>query len=332
MRKHLSLFALGVALAVAPQVNAIEDVLSVTTVDTATSSVTADGYIFEGRSSQITEFSTATNSYGVSSVADNVYVRRNTVNANQSSVWYVSSGVGSNLAGVHESSYGSMLLGNNLLSGSDNTFTNNTGAPATVGNIERLDLVWNSALTVTDAFAFAVFERGDVAVHDSFAIAAILSVDGSGTPTAFGSLLKIAGGWGATNAVASADYRLFRYSNGNDIGTSTANTETGRQGVGGLLISAADLGLIAGTQIYGYALMAADVSATDSTQLLDWTNGTYYPTTTDGATGGGGIDLASLNGVAFAVVPETGALLPLLAFGVAFGCAHFRRTRRARAA
>ena len=83
---------------------------------------------------------------------------------------------------------------------------------------------------------------------------------------------------------------LFRYNNGNNLTASTLNTEVGNQGIGGLVITMADLGLTNGTTIYGYSLMAQDVTATNSAQLLDWTNGTFYPTTTDGATGGGGID------------------------------------------
>ena len=70
------------------------------------------------------------------------------------------------------------------------------------------------------------------------------------------------------------------------------------------MLTPADLGLTLGTTIYGYSLMAMDVAATNSAQLLDWTNGTYFPTTTDGTTGGGGIELAGLNGMAFTAVPE----------------------------
>ena len=137
-------------------------------------------------------------------------------------------------------------------------------------------------------------------VHDSFAIAAILGFDPvTHLPNSFSPLLKVAAGWGgATNPVADQSYRLFRYNNGDGITASTANTETGTQGIGGIVIKASDLGLGTGTMVYGYALMAADVTATTSTQLADWTNATYYPTTTDGTTGGGGIDLAAVNGIA----------------------------------
>ena len=334
MRSIVVLLVVAAAAAAVPRVRASQEITGVTTTTTAGTPSTAEGYTFENRLWQISTFSTATNTYGVSAVADNVFVRRNSVNPNQSSVWYGASGTGTNLSGIHESSYGPMLLGNNLFSGSDNTFANTAASSVmhTVGNIERIDFTWASPITVSNALAFAVFERGGAGVHDSFAMAAVLSVDALGNPTAFGSLLKVAPNWGATNAVADQDYRLFRYNTGDTTSTSTLNTEVQRQGIGGLLVTAADLGLVSGTQIYGYALMAADVTATNSTQLMDWTNATYYPTTTDALTGGGGIDLASMNGVAFAVVPEPAALAPLVVFAAVFGYCNFRRAQQRRAA
>ena len=279
------------------------DVTGITTTTTAGSSATAEGYTFEGAQSAISSFTTASSTYGVASQADNVFVRRNAVNNDQSSVWYTSSGAGTNLSGTHNTDYGQLLTSNNIFAGSDNTFAN--GTINSTGNVERLDFTWNSGLTVSNSLAFAVFDRGAVGVHDSFAIAAVTAVDGAGNPTAYGSLLKVAAGWGgAANPVADFNYRLFRYNAGSNLTASTANTEVGLQGIGGILITPTDLGLTNGTKIYGYSLMAMDVTASNSTQLLDWTNGTFYPTTTDGTTGGGGIDLAGVNGMAFSVVPE----------------------------
>jgi hypothetical protein len=55
-----------------------------------------------------------------------------------------------------------------------------------------------------------------------------------GNPTAYGMLLKVSAGWGgASNPLADFNYRLFRYCNGDTITASTANTETGTQGIGG---------------------------------------------------------------------------------------------------
>ena len=240
----------------------------------------------------------------------------------------MTSGVGTNLAGVHEDNYARMLLSNSVLSGSDNTFANSNTAVATIGNIERLDFTWNSAITVTNSLAFAVFERGAVAQHDGFGIAAITAIDAFGNPTAFGSLVKVASGWGGpSNPVADREYRLFRYDNGDTITANTDSSAVAVQGVGGLVFTAADLGLINGTQVYGYALMAADVSATNSAELLDWTNATFYPTNTDALTGGGGIDLASFNGFQFAVVPEPITWPAVVAFGLVFAGWNRRRVR-----
>jgi hypothetical protein len=52
--------------------------------------------------------------------------------------------------------------------------------------------------------------------------------------------------------------------------------------------------------------MAADVTTSGNmANLVDWTNTTYYSSTTSGATGAGGIDLSAVNGVLFnRKVPE----------------------------
>lgn len=307
------------------------NVTGMTTTTIPGSSSISETYTFENAQRGVATFTTPGSTYGVASQSDNVFVRRNAVNNNQSSVWYTSSGTGTNLSGVHGTDYGQLLTSNNIFAGSDNTFAN--GTTMTTGNIERLDFTWNSGLTVSNSLAFAVFDRGAVGVHDSFAIAAVTAVDGSGNPTAYGALLKVAAGWGgAANPIADFDYRLFRYSNGNVLTASTANTEVGNQGLGGIVITPTDLGLTLGATIYGYSLMAIDVTAANSAQLVDWTNGTFFPTTTDGNTGGGGIDLAGLNGIAFSVVPETVPSAVLLgAFSVVVSICQRRATRARRA-
>lgn len=315
--------------AIAGPLRATEDVLSVTTTTTTGSPSTVEGYTFDNIQQSVTSITTATNTYQVISAADNVFVRRNNVNNNQSSVWYAASGVGTDLSGIHQDNYGQMLLSNNVLLGSDNTFAN--GTDATTGNIERIDFTWNSPITVTNAFALALFERGAVGVHDSFAIAAVTAVDVAGNPTAFGPLLIVSAGWGGgSNAIADFTYRLFRYNNGDIITTSTDSTSTNIQGLGGIVLKASDLGLSAGSTIYGYSLMAADVTATNSNELLDWTNSTFFPTTTDATTGGNGFDLAAVNGLLFGAVPEPAPSAALLgAFALLVSVCHQMRKRSA---
>jgi hypothetical protein len=302
-------------LATSAVLHATQDVTAINTTTIPGSPSTVEGYTFNNGVRQVTSFSTATSTYIVSSGADNVFIRRNGVNANNSSVWYTNSGVGTDLAGVHYNDYGQLLRNNNLFGGSDNTFAN--GITNTTGNIERLDFTWNSPITVNNSFAFAVFDRGAVGVHDSFAIAAVTAVDAFGNPTAYGTLLRVNPGWGgAANPIGDFDYRFFRYANGNNLTATTDSATVNTQGIGGIVITAADLGLALGQNIYGYSLMAVDVTASNSAELLDWTNATFYPTTTDGNTGGGGIDLAAINGIAFAAVPEPVPTSALVAFMV----------------
>ncbi len=295
--------SLAVLLALAAPAFAVSTITSITTTFTAGTASTSDGKTFDNNILALESISVASSIYAINSLANNVFVRRNSVNNNQSSVWYADSGTGTNLRGVYQPTYDQILLNNNLFSGTDNTFAN--GTVVSTGNIERLDFTWNSGLVADSSLVFAVFDRGDTTLHDSFAIAAVTSIDGSGNPTGFGSLLTIpASTWGNPNVLGNQDYRLFRYNNGSNLATTTADTERNTQGLGGILISGADLGIADGTTIFGYALTAADVTATTSAQLLDWTNATFYPTTTDGTTGGGGIDLASVNGLEVRLIPE----------------------------
>ncbi len=301
LRCSLPIF-IALALVVTPSVRATDDVLSITTTITPGTPSTSEGFTFNNDQQAVDTITTANATYQAISAADNVFVRRNAVNADQSSIWYTTSGVGTDLSGIHQDSYAQMLTSNNILVGSDNIFAN--GTANLTGNVERVDFTWNSPITVSNSFAFAVFDRGAVTVHDSFTIAVVTAVDGAGNPTAYGGFLVVTGGWGASNAVPDFTYRFFRYNNGDITTTTTDSTVTATQGLGGIIIKASDLGLAPGTDIYGYSLMASDVTVTDPSQLLDWTDSTHFPTTTDSNTGSNGLDLVGVNGLLFAVVPE----------------------------
>ena len=302
--------------------------INLTTSDAADSS--SEGYNFQNTTTSITAFTTPGNGYVVTGLADTAYVRRNTGvgNSNQSSVWYTQ---GSNFIGPHSNTYGSLLLGNDINHGSDNTFSNDAGAAG--GNIERLDFVITAGMAANITTGFAVFDRGATSVHDAFKIAVITGWDSlNNKPSSYGPLIGQAGNWGPDNLVASFPYTLFRYSNGDDLTANTASTETGNQGVGGVVFTLAELGISSGTTIYGYSLFGYDVTdGGNSANLLDWTSTTYYPSATTGATGTGGIDLLGLNGITFSAVPEP-STYALGGIGVMVAAIAFRRWRQRRAA
>lgn len=292
---------------------------------------TVEGKNFQNVTTRLASFVAGGVTYATGTTAQSAYVRRNGVSTTQSSVWYRS---GSEVLGTHSADYGSLLLGNNVNRGSDNTFSNTTGDAG--GNIERLDFVWNSGFTAQQSFAVAVFDRGVATIHDGFKVSLITGWDTTtNRPTSYSTLVAQPGSWvGGVNlaqdpAVPLAfDYSLFRYNNNDNLSASYKSTETGNQGVGGIVFNLSAFGVAPGTTIYGYSLFGYDVTnAGNSANLLDWTNTTYFPTTTDGDTGGGGIDLAAINGIAFSVVPEP-STYGLAAFAGLAGWTLLRRRPR----
>lgn len=359
--KHInrvsSLFFLAALLAVG-SANAANVVVSWNTQTTVLGAPTQDepntagggNITFENTQISVTGFVANNQLYGVHGLADAAFVRRNhdsngdlTLDGagdttNQSSIWYRDGTGGANTRlGVQIDDYASFLLRNTVSGGSDNTFSNDAGAAG--GNIERLDFAFTGGLTATSALSFAVFERGAVGVHDAFKIAVITGWDFiNNVPTSYGPLTSQAANWGgASNVQSNFNYHLHRYTNppgtpGDDLSSTylTANSESGSQGIGGIVFSMADLGITNGTTIYGYSLFGFDVTGTSS-QLLDWTNTTFYPATTTGATGTGGIDLATINGINFQIVPEpsTYALWGIVLMGAAAAIHHHRRRKTA---
>ncbi len=283
-RRGRFLSAAGAVLLLAPALLAQIAVTQITTSSTNQSNQTINGDSFGRETVAVTTFKDgAGNIYDANSVAPNAYVRRNTGagNANNSSVWYAD-GSNADFAATYATTYDSLLLGNNLLRGSDNTFANGTGT--NTGNIERLDFLFSSSgITATIATAFAVFDRGNATEHDTVSIAVITGWDSvNNVPTSYGGVLATLApaNYGTTNPTANFDYHLFRYSNGSNLGSPywNDNAETGAQGIGGATISMADLGIAAGTTIYGYSLIAGDVTATtisnNMANLDDWNNTT----------------------------------------------------------
>ncbi|MFA5264895.1 MAG: PEP-CTERM sorting domain-containing protein [Opitutaceae bacterium] len=281
---------------------AITSISTTTLTGTPEAVKSEGGIVFDNTVIRMDAFSTGTQTYAVTRLADTVNVLRNESSPNQSSVWYRTKTSGSEPIGVHYDNYGALLISNNLASGSENTFANE-GSTMEIGNIERLDFIFSSPLAASSNIGFAVFDLGDANDHDQFKIAAITELSGS-TVTSYGKLIGPESTWGSKNLsigkITSFDYRLFRYGKGDDISASTENTEVGKQGLAGLMYTMADLGIPEGTKVFGYSLFGYDVTSSGK-ELLDIAN---YPTTTDPKTGGGGIDLLAVNGIAFTLIPE----------------------------
>ncbi|MCX6316530.1 MAG: T9SS type A sorting domain-containing protein [Bacteroidetes bacterium] len=175
--------------------------------------------------------------------------------------------------------------------GSDNVFNNDSGSDLTFNNIERVDFVYKAGIstTATSSAGFVITERGG---NDPFKIAPITAIDANGNPTAFGSVLSVpASAYGA--AITNASTYVMR----KDASDNTLRpfSVVPAQAIKGVFIRFSDLGIGALQKVYGYALMGNDVTATTSAQVLNFTNSTYYPTTTNNANGG--MDLASAPGI-----------------------------------
>ncbi|MEO1434167.1 MAG: hypothetical protein AAFV80_01430, partial [Bacteroidota bacterium] len=169
--------------------------------------------------------------------------------------------------------------------GTDNVFVNNDGGNG--NNIERMDYVFSTGVapgTATNQ-GFVLFERNG---NDNLRIAAILSVDGSNNPTSFGTLVPITSGasnWGGSAySLATTTFR--------DIDNSAAidlrpHEDIPAQTLKACWVTCDDLGVADGQTFYGYSLFAFDTPAgTASSNLLDWTNTTYFPTNTASGDGG----------------------------------------------
>jgi hypothetical protein len=313
---------------------------------------------FDNDQEAITSFRTTSGTiYYAVAQAQTAFIDRDptadTYAPNQTSLWYAYTGSATNptYLGTDQTNANTALLGNNLLEGSDNLLTNNNGNTQSSDDVERLDYILNTNGQTTTNESFAVFDRGNDTNHDSFKIAVITGIDSNGNPTSYGgNLITVTPSNYDTSAnpVANQSYTVFRYDNAtspdnltawdnNVTGTHIASTDQSSQGIGGVVITLASLGLTSGATVYGYSIMAADVYTTGtasvaittsiSADLVNYMNTTYYPSnTSDNTTVGdgnyGGIDLMDVNGVEFSttqVTPEPavyGGVLLALALAV----------------
>lgn len=274
---------------------------------------------FQNSVFNVTSF-TAGTTKTVDSSATSTFIRRSGAGGN-SNLWMVQNGAIDNLRGINPSTgtLADVLSGNNVLQGGNDLFVNTGGSPTTVNtNVERVDFAWAGGFTTVSDQGFAVFDRGS---NDGFQIAVITGWNSStNAPTAYGATKEVAatsyganlaadwvaGGGTETTFTATA----LRFTSDTTLSTLSSSQSVGG-GLGGVFVSFADLGIADGTTIYGYSIMATDVTNTLA-DLVDWTNASFYPTNTpDSAVGS--IDLAGFNGRRFVPEPATyGALLLFL--------------------
>lgn len=206
----------------------------------------------------------------------------------------------------------SLFLSNDITIGIDNLFAN---SPATnFNNIERIDVVVPAGLVVAvpSAQGFAIFERGTYDAHDPSVVTLITAVDASNNPTAYASAVVrvptsayyVTAGTSSTpnmvyqpSSTASGNFIVMRRDSttGKMAGSDLIGAD---QGIGGVLIKFSDFGIAPGTTVYGYSVLAGDFPTTATgANAVDYTNTTNFPTTTSGASGEGGNDMAVITGV-----------------------------------
>ncbi|MEM7772855.1 MAG: DUF4347 domain-containing protein [Cyanobacteria bacterium P01_A01_bin.37] len=188
-------------------------------------------------------------------------------------------------------SYSSTLeevLGSNVINrGADNLFANS--GDRNVNNIERVDFVATEGLSASSVnlndIGFLLLERGG---NDPLKIAPITAIDGTGTPTSFGTLTTV-----DTNSWGRSQYRLgVEVLNEGSNGAQPTQTASITQRLYGAFLSYQDLGITADQTFFGYAVFPNDVnSRNDLVGLID------FPTNTSANSGQGGLDLVAGGGI-----------------------------------
>lgn len=204
-----------------------------------------------------------------------------------------------NLKAPYEDEMKTAFEGNtNLLRGSDNLFANEGDGNGNINNIERMDVVINSGLTLSSASGqgFSIMERGGINQHDPFVVGVITAIDGAGNPTAYSNLIRLnSANYGSTNVIPNQSSVVLRRDN--NAGELKASTALSGQGIGGIFFAFSDFGLTDGETVYGYSVAGADFpSSAGPAEFIDYTNATYFPLNTSGG-GPGGIDMIALTGI-----------------------------------
>ncbi|MNU28418.1 hypothetical protein D3C71_168520 [compost metagenome] len=194
------------------------------------------------------------------------------------------------------------FTGRTINRGSDNILGNLGNGQGNNNNVERIDIVFNTPrdIKANNGNGITLFERGAPTSHGAVKIALILSVDAQGNPTSYSNIYTVTNSaWGATDVVTNKPYAIMN----STVGGVPAPYKIGaidavNQSIGGVFIpfvGSFGLSATATPTVYGYSIMAGDVTATNSSEILDYTNSSVYPTNTDGNDNTiGGMDLIAV--------------------------------------
>jgi len=342
VRKHV--FIAGVLLTAlsAQAQTAVTGITYGTLVDNANQ--TTGGVTYLNRDRAVSTVTTALGNYRFDGpLANNVYFRRNTDsnangtpnqtgatgdNPNNTTLIYQVNGSNQDM-GDYQASAEQIFLDSNLYSGIRNPFANGAGTAAN-SNVERIDFSFSGGYTVQASDALVFFDVENAGnFGDGFRIAAYTAVGtvngAANAPTTYANtgLMVPADSFGGPinnpEGTASSTYYRSTFTNGDNLsGTASGTASSGTLNLVGILIRFSDLGISAGTTIYGYSLMAGDVAPASAANLVNWNNATYYPTNTDPA-GYGNMDFMGFGAQISRPVPEPstyGAIL--LGLTVAF--------------
>ncbi len=184
------------------------------------------------------------------------------------------------LNGPQVTSVENALVSNNINTGLDNVFQNNSQF-VHYGNIERIDFIIPNGYIIAigsdlNKIGFTLFDKG---VGDAFKIGGIRNVNASNDPTDYITpLLSVLGNNFGNNLLANdANYVIFQ-KDPEFYRCEPRPSVKVSSNIRGVFISLADLGFSAGQTVYGFSLFANDVPSASSTSYLQDFMG--FPTNT----------------------------------------------------
>ena len=298
------------------------------------------GITFRNEFYGVNQIATAAGDYNVSGpIAQDVFVRRNTTGSggpNNTTLFYQVDGR-DRAFGSAPTTIENVFLDGNLFTGLRDPFAN-TGSSSYSqnSNIERIDFYFGDYV-VQEGAGIVMFDIENLGNNgDSFRIAAFGQWDSSAAaPDSFANTGLLIGSDSFGDALLSPtdnstlEFARATYTNGDNLSGTASNFTVFNSDLArvGMLIRFTDLGLSVGDTIQGFSIMASDVNATTSIDLVDWTNDTVYRTDTDRSTDGN-VDFMGFGAQLATPVPEPssyGALF--LAFSSALYGLRRRRIR-----